>query len=220
LLQALAAALARHTSSMSSSSSLSAASSSAADAAVALANEIQAEAGLLLLEIACQLPLSLSSPPPAPTSAAACIACIDTLSHSSLLAPSPSFANASSPFLPPLLALACSNTAPHQQSLNGSVTLLLSYLAAAAEPASHGSLFISNTCAPKIMQALQVVFSTKPNNFTPCDSFLPVGRDSRTTCQCRPAAAGCHEGGAVVIESFRRGRGPSFSRQDSVGFII
>ena len=158
MLPALAAALARHTSSMSSSSSLSAASSSAADVAVALASEIQAQAGLLLLEIACQLPLS--PPPPASSSAAACIACIDTLAHSSLLAPSPSFANASSPFLPPLLALACSNAAPHQQSLNGSVTLLLSYLAAAAQPASHGSLFISNTCAPKIMQALQVVFST------------------------------------------------------------
>jgi hypothetical protein len=85
-----------------------------------------------------------------------------------------------------------------------------------------GSFGAAQVCAPKIMQALQVIFSAwhVPNNFTPCDSCLPVGRDSRTTCQCRPASAGCHEGRAVVIESFRRGRGPSFSRQDSVGFII
>ena len=198
--------MARQTSSMSSSSALSSSSPSFAASSVALANEIQSEAGHQLLELASQLAaafdqhphLASSSSPSSPSPVPAGIACIDVLSHACLLSPSPTFANSSAVHL---LSLISTASTAHQQSLTSSTTLLISYLAAAADPASHGSSYIARTCTPKIMQALQVASTLRCRYGQSCNAFaFAVGVDRRTACGSSGAAADCAKGCAVVLE--------------------
>jgi hypothetical protein len=170
--------------------------------------------GLLLIEVATQLSPSSSALAPAS------VACIDIISHSSLLSPSKSFADSAAALLPPLLSLTVSFS-PQLPSLTGSVTLLISYLAAAADVSAHGSSFIARTFVPKVMHALQWA-STSEQRAAAAGELLLVLRavpSSSKVEELLPVFIDSSDLVFVFLGICGGGR-PSFARENSRCFVV